>query len=137
MGTETRINAIDAEIIEAWQNTHGWSNIQVVRTGRARKYQALAIPQGDINASQNNGPAWNAADYTLPAGNFSTPYYNNQNTGINDMLIMGYGETTILNNYNQNLPFATFYAVVDPVIIRYESGGSTYTRAIVNRVTPS
>jgi len=136
MGTETRIDAIDHEILEGWETSHGWSNIQVIRTGRARKYQALAIPQGNINASQNNDPAWNAGGYTLPNGNFNTPYYNNQNTGINDMLIMGYGESTILNEYNQNLPFATFYAVIDPVVIRYENNGSTYTRAILNRVTP-
>jgi hypothetical protein len=136
MGAETRITTIDPEIIEIWENSNGWSDISVIRPGRARKYQALAIPKGDINASENNGPAWNAGTYTLPDGNFNTPYYNNQNAAINDLLIMGYSSSTVLTDYYQNLPWATFWAVTDPVIIRYTSGGNPYTRAIVNRVTP-
>ena len=44
------------------------------------------------------------------------------------------GTTT---DYTQTLPSATFYAVIDPVVIQYTSGGNTYTRAIVNRVTRS
>jgi hypothetical protein len=136
MGTTNRITTIDPELIEYWENGNGWSNIQVVRPGFARKYQALAIPVGNNSGSLNNGPGWNNSAYTDPNGNLSIPYYNSQYTGINDLLQMGYGETTTFNNYNQNLPFATFYAVVDPVIIRYENGGQTYTRAIVNRVTP-
>jgi hypothetical protein len=135
MGTEVAINSIDPELIEYWGNVHSWSNISVVRKGRARKFQALAIPQGNIDASNNNGPEWNAGAYTLPDGSFSTPYYNNELTGINDLLIMGEASTTVSNDYIQNLPFATFYAVVDPVVIRYENGGDTYTRAIVNRVS--
>lgn len=137
MGKEARITTIDPEILELWQTNNGWSNIKVIRAGRARKYQALAIPEGNTNASLNNGPAWNAGGYTNDTGGFNPPYYNVQNTGINDLLIMGYGNTTVLNNYNQNLPFATFYAVIDPIVIQYENGGNTYTRAIVNRVTPS
>lgn len=137
MGTETRITTIDPEILEWWETNNSWSNITVIRPGRARKYQALAIPEGNINASVNNDPAWNAGGYTQPSGDMNAPYYNNQNTGINDLLIMGYGETTVLNNYNQNLPFATFYAVIDPVVIQYQNNGDTYTRAIVNRVVPS
>ena len=137
MGTETRITTIDPEILEWWETGNQWSNITVIRPGRARKYQALAVPEGNINASDNNGPAWNSGGYTNADGQILTPYYNTENTGINDLLIMGYGETTVLNNYNQNLPFATFYAVIDPVVIQYQYNGSTYTRAIVNRVVPS
>lgn len=137
MGKETTINTIDIELIEYWENNNSWENITVIRPGRARKYQALAIPQGNTDASQNNGPAWNAAAYTLPDGTFNTSYYNNQLTGINDLLIMGESSTTISNNYIQNLPFATFYAVVDPIVIRYNIGADTYTRAIVNRVVRS
>lgn len=136
MGADTMITSIDPEIIEAWQTANGWSDITLIRPGRARKYQALAVPQGSNNASLNNGPAWNAAAYTAPSGSFDIPYYNPQNAAINDLLIMGYSSTTVLNNYTQNLPWATFWAVVDPVVIRYISGGDTYTRAIVNRVTP-
>jgi hypothetical protein len=136
MGKETRIVSIDPEILEWWQNQNGWTDITVIRAGRARKYQLLAIPTGSIDGSDNNGPAWNAGAYTDPDGDLSNTIYNNQFTGINDLLIEGNATTTINNNYNQNLPFGTFYAVVDPVIIRYTSAGNTYTRAVVNRVTP-
>jgi hypothetical protein len=136
MGTETVINRVDPEIIHLWE-TNGWTDITVIRSGRARKFQALAIPNGNRNASQNNGPAWNAAAYTDPSDNFGNcPIYNNELTGINDLLVMG-NSTTITNEYNQSLPFGTFWAVVDPIVIRYVDGGSTYTRAVVNRVTPS
>jgi hypothetical protein len=136
MGTESAIKTIDPELIEYWENLNSWSDISVIRQGRARKFQALAIPQGNIDASNDNGPAWNAGAYTLPDGSFSTPYYNNQLTGINDLLIMGEATGTT-TDYTQSLPFATFYAVTDPVVIQYTSGGNTYTRAIVNRVTRS
>lgn len=137
MGTETAINTIDIELIEYWENANGWTDISVIRPGRARKFQALAIPRGNNDASDNNGPAWNAGAYTLPDGSFNLSYFNNQLTGINDLLIMGESSTTISNDYIQNLPFATFYAVVDPIVIRYTSGGDSYTRAIVNRVVRS
>lgn len=137
MGTETRITTIDPEILEFWETGNQWSNITVIRPGRARKYQALAIPKGSIGGSDNNGPAWNAGGYTQPSGNMNAPYYEAYNTGINDLLIMGYGSTTVLTEYTENLPFATFYAVIDPVVIQYEYNQITYTRAIVNRVVPS
>lgn len=137
MGKENAITTIDPEILEWWTNRNGWTDITVIRTGRARKFQLLAIPNGNLNASNNNGPAWNAAAYTDPTGDIANTIYNNQFTGINDLLIEGHATTTISNNYNQNLPFGTFWAVVDPVIIQYTSGGNTYRRAVVNRVTPS
>lgn len=136
MGSEARITAIDPEIIEYWESANGWSDITVIRPGRARKYQALAVPEGSRSASYQGGPGWNSSGYTLPSGSFDVPYYNNQNAAINDLLIMGYSSSTISNDYSQNLPWATFWAVVDPVVIRYTSGGDSYTRAIVNRVTP-
>ncbi len=134
MGKEMAITDIDVEIKEWWANQNGWTDITVIRPGRARKYQALAIPEGNYNASDNNGPAWNAASYM--SDDLNIPYFNEQNTGINDLLQMGYGSQTINNNYNQNLPFATFWAVTDPVIVRYIYSDATYTRAVVNRVTP-
>ena len=137
MGKESFINSIDIELIEYWQNANSWSDITLIRKGRARKFQALAVPNGLTNASDNNGPAWNAGAYTDPDGDFANcPFYNNQNAGINDLLITG-NSTTTTGEYTQSLPFATFWAVVDPVVIRYTSGGNTYTRAIVNRVVPS
>ena len=139
MGKETFINTIDSELLEYWQNQNSWTDIRIIRTGRARKFQLLAIPKGNIAASLNNGPSWNSGAYTDRVSNsiFNSPIYNNQNTGINDLLITGNASTTVNNNYNENLPFGTFWAVVDPVIIQYTSDGDVYTRAIVNRVTPS
>ena len=138
MGTETSITDIDPEIKEWWQNQNGWTNITVIRNGTARKFQALSIPSGNIDASDNNGPAWNAGAYIQYDDIQDIPYFNRENnaSGINDLLQMGYGSTTISNNYNKNLPFATFYAVTDPVIIQYTFSDIVYTRAIVNRVTP-
>jgi hypothetical protein len=145
MGKEERITDIDIEIKEWWESNNMY-NIQVVRPGLARKFQALSIPTGIFGeiddpitkASQNNGPAWNAAAYIQDSGNQNIPYFNHENnlSGINDLMQMGYGETTVSNNYNKNLPFATFWAVTDPVIIKYDWSDATYTRAIVNRVTP-
>jgi hypothetical protein len=137
MGKESFINSLDTELIHYWEDENSWSDITLIRKGRARKFQALAIPNGSKAASDNNGPAWNAGAYTDPTGNFENcPFYNNENTGINDLLIMG-NSTTTTGEYTQSLPFATFWAVVDPVVIRYTSGPNTYTRAIVNRVVPS
>ena len=138
MGKETAINTIDAELIEYWENLNTWTNITVIRKGRARKYQLLAIPRGNINASDNNGPAWNAGAYTDPSADINNcPIYSDRFTGINDLLITGNATTTTFNNYNQNLPFGTFWAVIDPVIIQYTYNGDVYRRAIVNRVSPS
>lgn len=135
MGKEMVITDIDVEIKEWWETQNAWADITVIRPGCARKYQALAIPYGNIDPSYNEGPEWNAAAYT--SDNVNIPYFNGQNMsgGINDLLQMGYGSTTITNNYNQNLPFATFWAVIDPVVIQYTFSDVTYTRAIVNRVT--
>jgi len=137
MGKETFINTLDIELIEYWQTNNSWSDITVIRKGRARKFQALAVPNGSTNGSDNNGPAWNSGACTDPNERFTNcPIYNNELAKINDLLIMGEPTTTI-TEYTQSLPFGTFWAVVDPVIIRYTSGGNTYTRAIVNRVVPS
>lgn len=137
MGKEAFINTIDAELIEWWETNNSWDDITVIRKGRARKFQALAIPNGSTPGSSSTGPAWNAGAYTNPySEDTNWSIYNNQNAGINDLLIMG-NSTTTTSEYTESLPFGTFWAVVDPVIIRYTSGGNTYTRAIVNRVTPS
>jgi hypothetical protein len=161
MGKEERITDIDIEIKEWWENQNGWFNISVIRPGTARKFQALSIPTGftgdfdNLNSTPSlyGNPAFNAGAYTSYSKNIadlsggivvdlsgtqSIPYFNslNNSEGINDLMQMGYGETTISNNYNKNLPFATFWAVTDPVIIKYDWSDATYTRAIVNRVTP-
>jgi hypothetical protein len=137
MGTEAAITTIDPEIIEIWESSNDWTDISVIRPGRARKFQALAIPKGNIDASYNNGPAWNAGAYTDPNNIMTGNIYNPDFTGINDLLIMGNSSTIPNGDYYESLPYATFFAVIDPVVIQYENNGSTYRRAVVNRVVPS
>ena len=136
MGKEEVITSIDTEIIQWWETNNGWSDISVVRNGRARKFQALAITRGNNDASLNNGPAWNAGGYTDPDGSINGSYFNNELMPINDPLIMG-NATGSISEYTESLPWATFYAVTDPVVIRYTLSGAPFTRAIVNRVVPS
>ena len=70
------INSLDTELIDYWQTNNSWSDITVIRTGRARKYQALAVPNGSQNASDNNGAAWNAGAYTKgDSSSFKPPFY--------------------------------------------------------------
>jgi len=137
MGKETAINTLDIELIEWWETNNSWTDITVIRSGRARKFQALAVPNGSTDGSESNGPSYNSGAYTDPNGDMdNSAIYNNSLAGINDMLIIG-NSTTVTEEYNESLPFGTFWAVVDPIIIRYVSGGNTYTRAIVNRVVPT
>lgn len=134
MGTERTIDDIDIELKELWENNNDWINIRVIRPGTARKFQALAMVKGNTDPSYNEGPAWNAEAYLPYDYANSTPVYNAQTNTINDMLVIGNAETTVSNNYNQNLPYATFWAVNDPVVIEYEYSAVTYRRAIKNRI---
>jgi hypothetical protein len=54
----------------------------------------------------------------------------------NDMLVIGNDATTVNTEYTQNLPYGTFWAVNDPIIIEYNLsiGSDTYRRAIKNRI---
>ncbi len=137
MGRQVVITEIDSQIKTNWQNNNGWTNITVIKPGIARKFQALAMPRGDIAASAlpsaTDYAAANEVAYTSP-NNVPTPIFNSTKNGINDLLQIGFATTTISNNNTKNLPFATFYAVNDPVVISYTSGGLTYTRAIKNRI---
>lgn len=132
MGSQRTIDSVDTELIELWENNNGWQNIRVVRPGTARKFQALTMVRGDDLHGIGNG---NEAAYSM----FNTAIYNQYgiNMPINDMLIAGHEETTINNNYNQNLPYGTFWAMNDPIVIEYEfdsAGVETYRRAIKNRI---
>ena len=53
---------------------------------------------------------------------------------INEPLIVGNATTTVNSGYYQNLPYGTFWAVNDPVVIKYDFSGVTYRRAIKNRI---
>lgn len=131
MGTQRVVTEIDAEIIEAWENNNGWSNITVIRPGIARKFQALAMVRGDRSVSDENGPAWNAGAYLRTN---DTPIYNYQTNTVNDMLVLGHDSTTVNTDYTQNLPFGTFWAMNDPMVIEYVFSDVTYRRAIKNRI---
>jgi len=132
MGSQRTIDAIDAELIELWEDNNSWQNIRVVRPGTARKFQALTMVRGDNEHDIGNG---NNAAYSID----NTAIYNQYgiNMPINDMLIAGHEETTISNNYTKNLPYGTFWAMNDPIVIEYEfdsAGVETYRRAIKNRI---
>jgi hypothetical protein len=132
MGTSRRITTIDPEIIELWETNNLWSNIQVVRPGEARKFQVLSLVRGNTGVS-NYGPAANAAAY-LDNENTDIFNYEGTNMVINDPLIVGHATTTVDTGYNQNLPYGTFWAVNDPVVIQYDFSDVTYRRAIKNRI---
>lgn len=55
-------------------------------------------------------------------------------TPINELLIVGSGNTTIFTNTTQNLPFGTFWAMNDPIVIGYTFSGIPLSRAIKNRI---
>jgi hypothetical protein len=144
MGTQRVITDIDPEIIEGWENANGWSNIKVIRPGTARKFQALAMPVGNLDyvspqteatpPSFNDGPAWNAGAYLPYDYKTSTPVYDAETNPVNGLLTIGNANTTVSNNYTENLPYATFWAVNDPVVIEYQYSFATYRRAIKNRI---
>lgn len=130
MGSQRVIDSIDSEILELWQSSNGWSNIRVVRPGIARKFQAITMVRGDRNVgggnnaaySENNSRIYNTTGIRMP---------------INDMLIAGHEETTISDNYKENLPYGTFWAMNDPIVIEYEFDSidvETYRRAIKHRI---
>jgi hypothetical protein len=131
MGTQRVITEIDPELIELWENNNLWENIRVIRSGIARKFQALSMVRGNFAVASQDGVAWNSGAYLE---NTNTPIYNYQTNTVNDMLVLGHAETTVLNNYNENLPFGTFWAMNDPVVIEYEFSAVTYRRAIKNRI---
>lgn len=134
MGTERTITDVDDELKELWGNQNLWENIRVIRPGTARKFQALAMVKGNTDPSYNAEPAWNAEAYLPWDYKSSTPVYDAQTNPINDLLILGHDQTTVSNDYAQNLPYATFWAVNDPVVIEYELSSVTYRRAIKNRI---
>jgi hypothetical protein len=132
MGVQRAIDSIDSEIIELWETNNSWSNIRVVRPGIARKFQAITMVRGDDFHGVGNG---NSAAYIDQA----SAIYNRTgiNMPINDMLIAGHDSTTISNLYTQNLPYGTFWAMNDPLVIEYEydsAGVETYRRAIKHRI---
>ena len=131
MGSQRVITEIDQAIINLWEANNGWTNISVIRSGIARKFQALSMVRGDRDVSDNNGPAWNSGAYLEDT---NTPIYNYQTNTVNDMLILGNATTTVFTADHQNLPYGTFWAMNDPIVIQYDFSDSTYRRAIKHRI---
>lgn len=131
MGTQRVVTEIDPEILEVWQTENAWTDITVIRPGVARKFQALAMVRGNISVSNENGPAWNAGAY-LRTDN--TPIYNYETNTVNDMMVLGHADTTTSTAYTENLPFGTFWAMNDPMVIEYKFSDIVYRRAIKHRI---
>ncbi len=135
MGTQRTVNEIDPELIELWENTNLWENIRVVRPGIARKFQVLSMVHGNENTGYNEGPAWNAEAYLAHnQGREIDNICDNETCPVNDMLVVGEEGNRVLTDYTQSLPFGTFWAVNDPMVIEYEFSAVTYRRAIKNRI---
>lgn len=136
MGTQRTVSEVDSELIELWENENGWENIRVVRPGIARKFQLLSMVHGNINTGGlNEGPGWNGLAYL--AHNHGREIDNicdNETSTVNDMLVVGEEENRVLTNYTQSLPFGTFWAMNDPMVIEYDFSEVTYRRAIKNRI---
>ena len=155
MGKEMTITSIDPSIVNNW-NIALSNNIDdptfagingVVKSGSARKFQVLSMYSG-IDGYKNlsdlyydlsglNPPygnqAGNATAYS-DAKNINNLFYTDAaNTVINDLLIVGGGSTRTTTS-TQSLPFGTFWAVNDPVVITYQFSGQPVTRAIKNNI---
>jgi hypothetical protein len=158
MGTQMPITAVDSTIITNWTtnlgNVLGANNVNIVRSGTARKFQVVSMVSGNLATSDlmfadlNQNIGLDSYDYRISTiGNFAgngTAYSDPRNTNalfnttgnnfsVNDLLIVGEGTTTTTAT-TQSLPFGTFWAINDPIIISYEYSAITKTRAIKNRI---
>ena len=136
MGTQRTVSAIDHELIQLWETENLWENIRVVRPGIARKFQLLSMVHGNTNTGGiDEGPAWNALAYLAhDQGREIDNICDNETSPVNDMLVCGEEDNRVLTDYTQSLPFGTFWAMNDPMVIEYEFSAVTYRRAIKNRI---
>ena len=159
LGTEMAITGIDQNLLNLWTNTANdyfadFSSATILKNGSARKFQVLSMVSGYAVAGggfigEDTSRLWyndysgsNAIQYGGAGESYMDPFNNNglfnqggQNMPINDLLIVGNGQSTFSNNVMQNLPFGTFWAVNDPIIVGYKFSGDTpISRAIKNRI---
>ena len=158
LGTEMAITGIDQNLLNLWTNTAedyfaDFSSATILKNGSARKFQVLSMVSGYASAGggfvgEDTSRLWyndysgsNAVQYAGAGESYMDPFnYNglfNQggsNMPINDLLIVGSGQTTFSNNIMQNLPFGTFWAVNDPIIVAYQWSSAPISRAIKNRI---
>jgi len=153
MGTEMTINSIDSNIISLLgvdlNGIEISGPIQVVRSGTARKFQVLSVTSGRTGPSDNILPTGNMyyTDADLSGvqniGGNGEAYMDSINSTslfnvdgrltINDALIVGEDQTSTTST-TQSLPFGTFWAINDPVVIQYRFSDSPINRAIKNRI---
>ncbi len=139
MGTQRTVDTIDSDLVSYIQNTSGWSNIRVIHSGIARKFQVVSIPYGSDYAGYIDPgvgipmPQYNDGVYETSLTQQS-PIYSGTYDAINQMLIVGRSETTVFTSESQNLPYGTFWAITHPLIIEYTVGGNKYTRAIKHKI---
>lgn len=142
MGTQMPITSIDNEILELWALENSWSNIKVIRPGIARKFQVLSVVRGNIapgepDSVEYNTGAYLTGDYTDDPYNpiWATNIYDAETNTVNDTLVVGRTNSTYPSSYEESLPYGTFWAINDPVVIQYEYSNVVYRRAIKNRIT--
>jgi len=142
MGTEMAITNIDSALFPYLVNFLDEPvNLRVVRNGTARKFQVLSIvsghfPTGDMffsNSEGNNGNIGGNGQAYADGENSNNLFDTEGTADINDLLIVGSGETTTTAT-TQTLPFGTFWAINDPIVVQYDFSGISYKRAIKNRI---
>jgi len=149
MGTEMTINAIDSNIVNSLGLNLGnddiGTTVNVVRKGTARKFQVLSMVSG-LPRTGNMYAVDSSSDPTVRqniVGNgesYSDTFNSNalfsvlgENLALNDALIVGSADT-ITTSTTQSLPFGTFWAINDPIVIQYEFSQGYLSRAIKNRI---
>jgi hypothetical protein len=148
MGAEMTITAVDSALAPLLTED-SQTPIQVVKTGTARKFQVLSMTSGrDYNAdiiptgnmysvdsgfSAVKNSIGNGTAYSDTRNSNSLFDVTGENTTINNLLIVGSGATTTTST-TQSLPFGTFWAVNDPIVIQFPFSATTCTRAIKNRI---
>jgi pimeloyl-ACP methyl ester carboxylesterase len=154
MGTEMTITSIDSNIVSLLGvDLSGVTSgpIQVVRSGTARKFQVLSVTSGlsgltanriptgnmyytDLSNSAITNIGGNGEAYVDSDGIHATSLFDiNGLLTINDALIVGEDQTSTTST-TQSLPFGTFWAINDPVVIQYKFSDSPVNRAIKNRI---
>jgi hypothetical protein len=137
LGTQRVIDSIDNNLLAFWSSFAGWTNIRVIVSGIARKFQLISVPYGDRNVGFfDTGIGINTPQYNDGAYEFggTTPIYGGAYDGVNEMLILGRDRTTVNTPLYQNLPYGSFWAFTKPLIIQYTYNGSVYQRAISHKI---
>jgi len=126
MGTEVAITAIDPNIVNLLTYNADPPSVQFIRNGTARKFQVLSMVAGNNYTGAGNSTAYGSSNGIYD--------YTGEELSINNALVVGGANTTSTTPTSQSLPFGTFWAVNDPIIIRYDFSDAVVQRAIKNRI---